>query len=56
MFFGKVGLQKEKCPECGGDVYCDPVEKDEEIISHKIICGKCGKEFKENEWPPPKKE
>jgi len=51
MIFRDVGIQKEKCPKCGGTVFCDPT-----ATGYRIICGTCWKEFPENEWPPPKEQ
>lgn len=56
MIFRNTGLQKEKCPDCKGMVFCDPIGKDGSIIAYKIICSGCGKTFDENEWPPKPQE
>lgn len=56
MFFKIVGIQKEKCTECGGSVFVDPIKKENDIAGYRITCGKCGKEFSEDEWPPPEEE
>jgi len=56
MIFKNVGIQKDVCPACKGSVFCDPIEKDGVIVAYKIVCGNCGKEFDESEWPPPIRE
>ncbi len=55
MIFRNTGTQKEKCPDCGGTVFCDPIGKKSDILTgYTITCGNCGREFYESEWPPPK--